>query len=151
MFICSVTLTKARIALILAIVLMLMLILGVFLSPRTENTFRTNGERKQFLESHGLAPDKTPYRTETLRLPQTLDSFLEEYEALQKSQGLSLLPYCGKTVKKYTYLILSYPNCDKPVYANLLVSGKKLVACDLTCPDFREGWVKPLLPEVPQP
>lgn len=151
MFICSVTLTKERIALLLAIALILLLISGVFLSPHSEETLRTNDDRRQFLQSHGITAEKKPYRTETLRLPQEFDSFFEEYEALQKKQGLSLLPYRGKSVKKYTYRILDNPDSEMPVYANLWIRGGKLVACDLACPDFHNGWVKPLLSEAPQP
>lgn len=145
MFICSVTLTKKHIALLLAFALGIMLIAGNLLSVGEKNVLHTNRERVEFLTGLGLSAETKPYYAETLRLPNEFDSFWEEYESLQKSQGLSLLSYRGKRIKKYTYSILSYPGTDMPVYANLFLSGGKLIACDITCPDFQNGWVKPLL------
>ena len=121
MFICSVTLTKKHIALLLAFALGVMLIVGNLLTGE-ENTLSTNQKRVELLTELGLDTDKHPYYAETIRLPDEFDSFWEEYEGLQKSQGLSLIPYRGKRLKKYTYSIRTYPGTDLPVYANLFLS-----------------------------
>ncbi len=145
MFIYSFTITKEKLAFLLAIILVFLLVCGVLVTFFQEDSLRTNRGRIAFLQAQGLSPAKTPYSVQTVTVPNPLDQFYEEYEIMQKKQGLSLLPYRGKTVKKYTYQITE--NTDKPLYANLFLKGGKLIACDLTCPDFREGWVKPLLPE----
>lgn len=151
MFICSVTLTKKHIALLLALALGVLLIAGNLLTGGETNTMQTNRKRVEFLTTRGLEADKQPYYAETIRLPDEFDSFWEEYEGLQKSQGLSLIAYRGKRLKKYTYSIRSYPGTDLPVYVNLFLSKGHLVACDITCPDFQNGWVKPLFSEgIPQ-
>lgn len=145
MFIYSFTLTKEKLAFLLAIILICLLVCGVLVSFLQEDSLRTNRGRIVFLQSQGLSPSKKPYSVQTVTIPDDFDQFYEEYEVLQKKQGLSMLPYRGKKVKKYTYQITE--NTDKPLYANLFLKGGKLIACDLTCPDFKEGWIKPLLPE----
>lgn len=145
MFIYSFTLTKEKLAFLLAIILIVLLVCGVLISFLQEDSLLTNRGRVAFLQSYGLSPIKSPYSIQTLTLPISFDQFYEEYEVLQKKQGLSLMPYQGKKVKKYTYQIIN--DTAKPLFANLFLKGRKLIACDLTCPDFKEGWVKPLLPE----
>lgn len=149
MFICSVTLTKERIALLLALFLILLLVLGTLTSFLSAERLLTNQGRRQFLTDQGLHPAKSAYQIEAITLPTDFDTYLSDYEVLQQSQGLSLLPYGGKRVKKYTYRI-AFPDYDKPVYANLLLYRGVLIACDLTCPDFQDGWIRPLLQTTPE-
>lgn len=145
MFIWSVTLTKEKIALLLAILLIFFLISGVCITYFQEDSLRTNGGRIHFLTSCGLSPDSSPLSIQSYKIPKEFDSFWNEYETLQQSQGLSLLPYRNQSVRKYTYLV-SLQN-QQTLYANLFLHGSKLVACDLTNPHLTEGWVKPLLPQ----
>lgn len=145
MFICSITLTKERIALLLVICLVILLIAGVLVSSVRYDNFRSNKARIHFLKAYIPLVDDKPFSTETLTLPDRFDSLWESYEALQIEQGFSLVSYRGKQVTKYTYLLPDDPQNASPVYANLLVYRGKLIACDLTCPDFQSGWVKPLI------
>lgn len=145
MFIWSVTLTKEKIALLLAVLLIFLLILGVCVSYFRQDSLRTNRGRINLLTSCGLSPDSSPLSVQSFKIPKEFDSFWNEYESLQQSQGLSLLPYRNKTIKKYTYPV-SLEN-KQTVYANLFLHGSKLVACDLCNPHLTEGWIKPLFPQ----
>ena len=143
MFIWSITLTKEKIALLLAVLLIFTLIAGICVTYLQEDSLRTNTGRIRLLARCGLSSDSSPVSVQSFKIPQEFDAFFREYEALQQKQGLSLLPYCKKTVKKYTYLVSEAD--QKPLYANLFIKNGTLIACDLTCPDLTEGFVKPLL------
>ncbi|MBP3448233.1 MAG: DUF4830 domain-containing protein [Clostridia bacterium] len=149
MFVWSVTITKEKIALLLAILLLFTLISGVCITFLREDSLRTNQGRIRFLEECGLLVESSPFSVQTFKIPKELDAFYSEYEALQNKQGLSLMPYRNQTVKKYTYPLVSQDGSH--VVANLFLKGGVLIACDLTCPDFKNGWIKPLLPEKSLP
>ena len=64
-----------------------------------------------------------------IRLPDEADATLTAYEALQESAGMSLLKYCGKRVKLYTYTANDSSKIHLYMYRHRLIAG------DVTAPD----------------
>ena len=151
MFICSITLTKERIAFLLAVFLVVLLVLGTGISYFSAERYLSHSARRRFLEQYGYETEATPFSKETLTLPRQGDEWYLQYEALQNQQGLTLSPYFGKTVKKYTYRITNYPDTAATVYANLFLYRGRIIACDLLCPDVKNGFLEPLIPQNTAP
>ena len=72
-----------------------------------------------------------PLETLSLLLPEDLSAHVE-YAALQKGLGLPFDRCGGKTVTRYTYTVLNYPDAPQGVQANLFVCGDQVIAGDIT-------------------
>ena len=82
-----------------------------------------------------------PLETLSLLLPEDLSAHAE-YAALQKGLGLPFDRCGGKTVTRYTYTVLNYPDAPQGVQANLFVCGDQVIAGDITSlgeNSFRKG------------
>lgn len=62
-------------------------------------------EQISFLRELGHQPDPNPVYAGEVVIPEVFDSVYETYNQLQKSQGLNLEKYRGKTVQRYTYAL----------------------------------------------
>ena len=62
------------------------------------------------------------------------------YNELQRTQGLDLSDYGGKTVERYTYQITNYEGFEGTVYANLLISRNRVIGGDI-CSADADGFV----------
>lgn len=104
---------------------------------------KTNEDRINFLREQGLSVEQTPCQISEVVVPKYFDSVYEEYNNIQKSQGLDLEKYQGKTVTRYTYIIEDY-NYDGTVIANIITYKNKIIAGDI-CSTDGEGFVKKLI------
>ena len=84
-----------------------------------------------YLESLGWQVTPEPLETLSLLLPEDLSAHAE-YAALQKDLGLPFDRCGGKTVTRYTYTVLNYPDAPQGVQANLFVCGDQVIAGDIT-------------------
>ncbi len=76
----------------------------------------------EFISSYGWKVSEKPIEIVKVTLPQKDDIIYINYQALQKEAGLDLEKYAGKTLTRYTYTVLNYPQKTKePVRLNLLV------------------------------
>lgn len=151
MYIISMTLTKEKIASILAIILLLLLVLIYFLPNKSlceEDKFlikNTNEGRIKFINSFGWVVDNKLFSKETIKVPNEFDKIYQDFESLQNSQGLTLIPYKNKNITKYTYKVLNYKNPNLIVYINLFIYKNKVVAADINSPDFRHGFIDTII------
>ena len=83
------------------------------------------------VESLGWQVTPEPLETMSLLLPEDLSAHVE-YAALQKGLGLPFDRCGGKTVTRYTYTVLNYPDAPQGVQANLFVCGDQVIAGDIT-------------------
>ena len=90
-----------------------------------------NAARVAYLESLGWQVTPEPLETLSLLLPEDLSAHAE-YAALQKGLGLPFDRCGGKTVTRYTYTVLNYPELSQGVQANLLVCGDQVIGGDVT-------------------
>jgi hypothetical protein len=93
---------------------------------------KTNEDRVAFIESFGWEVNESAVEIMEVSIPKEFDEVYSTYSELQKSQGLDLEKCAGKRAKRWSYLVLNYPQQDTEVRANLLICDNKLVACDLS-------------------
>lgn len=124
-FLCSLALLSAIIAVFFAF--------GVF-QPETaqiENLGRYSlrvsdkEETEKFFAQFGLAVDFTNCTEKEIIIPNEFDSLYEEYNNLQKSQGLDLSKYKGRTAQQRIYPIIT--ESGQEFYAVLIVINDKVV------------------------
>ena len=88
----------------------------------------------EFLRSHGWETEDSPPDASEVALPVRFGDVYASYNALQRAQGFDLLPYRGKTVKKYVFCIVGYPYApqDDTVRATLLVYRGSVIGGDIS-------------------
>lgn len=88
-------------------------------------------QRLSLLQQLGWNIQGGPVETLNLVLPSPLDEEYLQYNQLQQKQGLDLLPYAGRSLCRYTYIVTNYPGLEQGVQANLYVCDGTLVAGDI--------------------
>ena len=86
-------------------------------------------EQVEFLKDLGYEVNPAPVFTGEVTIPEEFDSVYEEYNRIQRSQGLDLEKYKGKKVYRYSYLLVGKEN---PAYATLLIYKDKIIGGDIT-------------------
>lgn len=100
---------------------------------------KTNEDRIKFLGQFGYQVSREPVESVEVKVPADFDRVFSGYNELQKTQGLDLSKYKGKTVTRYTYEIENYPE-DKntgggKVWANLIVWRGRVIGGDICSAD----------------
>ncbi len=86
-------------------------------------------EQLDFLDELGYKVTSVPIYSDEVIIPEVFDSVYEKYNELQKSQGLNLEKYRGKTVMRYTY---SEGADEDARYVTLLIYKNRIIGCDVT-------------------
>lgn len=86
-------------------------------------------EQLDFLDSLGYNVSSVPVYSDEVVIPEVFDSVYQKYNELQKSQGLNLEKYRGKTVMRYTY---AEENSKDTRYVTLLIYKNRVIGCDVT-------------------
>ena len=63
----------------------------------------TAEERADFLAQYGITVDTAAEQADTVRIPDPFPPVYEQYNLLQKAQGMDLWPYRGREVSRYVY------------------------------------------------
>ena len=150
MFVLTAKVSKTKIAAIVTVVVALVVAGAILLASKTSRPAAqqadTNEKRIAFLAGFGWEVSTQPVKTQSVVVPQKDSEVFSRYNDLQKSQGYDLTAYAGKTVTRYVYEILNYPDADQPVYATVFVYEGKIVGGDVTntAPDgVMHGFAKP--------
>ena len=96
---------------------------------------RSNEDRVAFLRQFGWEVGSEGVGEVRLKLPAEFDGIMNEYNEIQKSQGLDLSKYKGNEVTMYTYVVTNYPGYDGEVRANVIVANNRVVAGDVCSAD----------------
>lgn len=96
---------------------------------------RSNEDRIAFLAQFGWTVEKDPAESTTVAIPREFDKVLAAYNELQRTQGLDLSAYGGKTVERYTYTVTNYEGYEGTVLANLLVYRGRVIGGDVCAAD----------------
>lgn len=160
MFIMTAKLTKGKIA--AAVLALLLVIIGIIalavsgtgnedaLTAKIGDidvsfkNIKTNDDRIAFLTTFGWEVSREAIEIEDVTIPDEFDDVYKQYNELQKSQGLDLSKYRGKSVKRYTYLVSNHPSGENEVYANLLIYKNKIIGgdvCSAKYGGFMHGFV----------
>lgn len=150
MFVLTAKVSKTKLAAIVTLIIAAIVVAAVVIAankdrPQTDGA-DTNEGRVTFLAGYGWEVDTQPVQTQTVSVPKKDSEVFSRYNQLQLSQGYDLTDYAGKTVNRYVYEILNYPDAGGPVYATLFVYGGKVIGGDITdtAPDgLMHGFAKP--------
>ena len=91
-----------------------------------------NEQRIDFLKQFGWEVEQEPVSIEEIVIPQQFNQVYERYNELQKTQGMDLTKYAGKSVKKVVYQITNYQRQDTIVHATLLIYHDKVIGGDIS-------------------
>ena len=144
MFIISMKSEKLQKYLIIAVVCAFTVIGGI-ISLSSESTpaakvsgvnmrASTNEERVAFFSQFGFEISEDPIEVKEVIIPTEFDETYEEYNNIQKSQGLDLSKYKGKRVKMWSYSIRNYPSYENTdcIRGNILVYDGIVVGGDIS-------------------
>ena len=104
---------------------------------------RTNEERVKFLEQFGWQVSAEPIEIENVPIPARFNAVYENYNNIQKLQGLDLSKYKQQSCTRYTYQILNYKNAPNSVRANILVLNNRVIGgdvCSVELDGFMHGF-----------
>lgn len=104
-----------------------------------------NNQRVEFLESYGWQVNPEPVEICDIRIPTVFNEVYENYNQIQKEQGLDLKKYMGKACKRFSYNITNYPGDTGEIRANILVIDNRIVAGDISSVElngFMHGFEK---------
>lgn len=99
-----------------------------------DKRIKTNEDRVSLLEGYGWAVDKEPLEFMEVKIPEEFDGVYNEYNEIQKRQGMDLTKYSGKRVMRYTYKVNNHPSNEEGVVANIIIYKNKLIAGDVCSP-----------------
>ncbi len=109
------------------------------ISERNFKNVETVDDHVAFLKQFGWEIDPEAREITQVTIPVQFNEVYENYNELQRKEGLDLEKYKGKTVKKYTYLVNNH-NYDGVVYANLLIYKNQVIGGDL-CSAVSGGFI----------
>ncbi len=89
-------------------------------------------ERIAFLKQFGWDVEEEPVEVTEVVIPETFNSVYEQYNEIQKQQGLDLSKFGGVTCKKWVYQVTNYPKPGESVRATLLVADGKVIGGDIS-------------------
>lgn len=106
-------------------------------------TVQNAGQRLEFISQFGWEVEEEPVEIEEVLIPAKFDAVYENYNILQRAQGLDLTRYRGKMVKRFTYQVQNYPDTEDEVRLNLLIAENKVVGgdvCSMALDGFMHGF-----------
>ena len=130
----TVAFTKKRaltIVLIASIIFFLLILAKWLIAYKNDSGLTTLDGRESFLFSLGWKIDRNSEQYRTVCLPAEFDGVMEDYNALQKSQGYDLEKYCGKVCSQYTYRITNYERDKDDVYVTIYIYGHEVIGGDV--------------------
>lgn len=159
MFVLSVTSKKLKTAAAAAAaVILVCCVIGISLNKGTEPASGDGGhinyrasdssERLGFISQFGWQVDTEPVEVREIVIPEEFDDVYTAYNEIQLSQQLDLSDYCGKRVKRWSYIIRNYPGYteyDECVRINLLVFDGCVIGgdvCSVELNGFMHGFVR---------
>lgn len=94
----------------------------------------TPTERIEFFRQFGYEAEENPVSVKEVVIPEEFDEVYNNYNELQKSQGLDLTDYKGVRVKSWSYEIINYPGYENSgtIHGNLLTYNGIVIACDIS-------------------
>ncbi len=117
--------------------------------PVSKNTSKINfaasneKERLSFISQFGWEVIEEPEEVAEILIPNEFDTVYENYNAIQKKQGCDLLDFCGRRVKRWTYIITNYPGYEADsacIRINMLVLDGKVIGGDV-CSTELDGFM----------
>lgn len=100
-------------------------------SANTQN-LDTVLKRTECALSFGWQIDPGSEKCEKIKIPEEFGDVYENYNKLQKKCGFDLSHYKGKTVLKYTYIVLNpIESSNDTFYVNILIYENQMIGGDV--------------------
>ena len=99
----------------------------------------TEEDMVDFLSKMGYEVEPVPTNAFEVNIPNNFNSVYEQYNEIQRSQGLNLKRYAGKDATVYIYKITNY-KYDGDVFATLFIRNGRVIAGDI-CSKEGEGFI----------
>ncbi len=106
---------------------------------------KSEADAAAFLSQFGWEVDATPLEVREVVIPAEFDRVFQNYNEIQKRQGLDMTKYRKRTVTRYTFSVKNYPEYEGKVWANVLVYKGKVIGGDICSADvsgFVHGFEK---------
>ena len=97
-----------------------------------------------FLSSFGYEVEPKPAYIYEIEIPENFNSVYENYNEIQRAQGLNLKRYAGKTATAYIFKVTNYDH-NGNVFATLFIRNGRVIAGDICSKDdesFVHGFQK---------
>lgn len=114
------------------------IILFLVICVATAGIFSVYGENsdeekcREFLLSYGWEVEEISDSRADVTIPAAFDKVYENYNKIQKTSRLDLLPYSGKSGTRYTFIVTNYPiDVGETVYANVIIIDGEPVGGDI--------------------
>ena len=134
MFVLSIQAKKKwGIAAVAAGVLLLALLVIPRLQPELSGGIpgETSSQRVTFLAQYGWEVDEEPVEIRDVTIPEELDQVYEEYNKVQKAEGMDLAKIEEKTCRQWIYQVNNYPE-EGTVRATVLVYEGQIIGGDIS-------------------
>ncbi len=92
-----------------------------------------------FLSQFGYETEAKPQKKFEIEIPNEFNSIFNEYNEIQRAQGLNLKRYAGKNATVYVFKITNY-EYDGEVFATVFVRNERIIAGDI-CSKEKDGFV----------
>ena len=106
-------------------------------------SLRSTEGRCAYLASLGLRADPASEELRPVALPARFDALLEDYNALQLSQGFDLRAAAGRTCLCCSYDLVGFPDWDGRVIATLYLFRGRVIGGDVHTAAV-DGFMRPL-------
>lgn len=110
------------------------------------NGVSNSEQAAEFLKKFGYDVETVPVESCEVKIPDEFNGVYNEYNEIQRAQGLNLKKYCGKTAMRYTFEVTDYGDYEGTVLATVVVYKDKVIAgdvCGVTGEGFIHGFEKP--------
>lgn len=156
MFVCSVKSNTLKLAAIIVLAVVAAAVLIILLPSNDKvaagslfkgsdtvsyDKIKTEDDRIKFLSQFGWETKEGCIEEVEVKIPADFDRVMNSYNDLQKSQGLDLSEFKGKSATRYTYEITNYPDYDGTVYANIIVYKNRVIGGDI-CSSDTQGFIQ---------
>ena len=102
--------------------------------PSAFGGMKTTQDMIRLLETFGWSVEGEPVKIVQVTVPKSFDAVYEKYNQIQLAQGLDLTRHKGESARLFTYVVKNY-DYQGTVYANLLISGERVIAGDICSAD----------------
>ncbi len=93
----------------------------------------------KFLSLIGYEAEPKAVSIYEMNIPEEFNSIYDEYNELQRSQGLNLKRYLGKSVTVYVFKLTNY-KYEGEVFATFFIRNNRIIAGDI-CSKDGEGFI----------
>lgn len=118
-----------RFVLLFAIALLAIILVRALLDQKPD--LSTLEGRQAYLETLGWEIDPDSEEHKSVRVPESLDGIIADYNELQLQQDFDLSKHLGEACEQYSYTVTNYPDPEQTVLITVYIQGKELIAGDV--------------------